>query len=254
MVVACGGAAANIVDDYLENFDPDHLMFDDVALISRGKATATWQEVVKKVKGYRVVVPFAVLGGETGTDMIKDVIMLARDNRCKVVSVFGIPMAFEEIRRDRALKNLSGLVALSDVSLVLDMQKFVDLNLGINQNRDWVQFLKMSDRMVMFAVMSLVRYMDGPFFTTFTNSLYAFVIHNEMFPVDAAMKGWESLWFDRNPQLDDAVIMVGASTSSAEMDDIRDNIVRKYGTLPQIVKRSDPDDSKVIVLKAVRSF
>ena len=60
--------------------------------------------------------------------------------------------------------------------------------------------------------------------------------------------------FDNETEKGSCIIMVGAGTASAEIDGIRDHFVREYGIMPEVLRRSDTEDSKVIVFKAVNSL
>ena len=68
------------------------------------------------------------------------------------------------------------------------------------------------------------------------------------------MKAWDQTMFDNDTLKDSCIVMVSSHISSSEMDDIRNTIVREKGIMPEVVRRSDVEDSKVILFKAVRSF
>lgn len=253
VVIACGGAAVN-ASEYSAEEQGIRLekISKNRSTIPMGDADA----LRRGIEGNRIVIPFCILGGDLGIDLVKDVIRCARDTGSKVVSVFGIPMEFEKDRRERALRSLPEMVSLSDCSLVIDMQKTFDLNLGYNKGqRDWVQFLRMSDHMMMFSLTSICNYLEtGPFFTVFEKNLYAFISHSDVLPANAVSSAWDSVLFDENPPLDSSVIMVGSRISSSEVEEIRNRVVMDHGVMPDVIKRSDPDDSKVIIFRAIRPF
>ena len=264
-VIVCGGAAKNafgIIDskdrdtrelyeeaekDFGHHFD---VISDKFSTIPKDDP----EEMERALEGKRIVVPFLILGGEVGTGIIRDVIRCARSKDCKVVSVFGIPMGFEAERRERAFRNLTDVVALSDCSLVADMQKLMDVNLELNKERLWTTFLSMSDGMIRSSIASIVEFMQGPFFSVFTESMYAFVPSTDVIPLNAVIKSWDHLMFDTGRATDTSVIMLGSTVRSSEIKEIEDRVAMLCGTVPQIVIRSDPYDSKVIIFRAVRSF
>lgn len=264
-VIVCGGAAKNAFDiidskdrnpwnqyeeakdDFGHHFD---VLSDKFSTIPKNDP----KEIEYALEDKRIVVPFLILGGEVGTGIIRDVIRCARNKGCKVVSVFGIPMGFEAERRERALKNLSDVVALSDCSLVVDMQKIMDVNLEINKEKLWTIFLKMSDRMIRNSIRSIVEFMQGPFFSVFTERMYAFVPSTDVLPVNAVMRSWDNVMFDSDRTTDRSVIMLGSNVKSSEIEEIKDRVAMLCGTVPEIVIREDSDDSKVIIFRAVRSF
>ena len=253
LIVACGGGAGSALRDYSENHDKDNSRFEDLDTISNAMTTATIEEFRKKFKRYRVVVPFIILGGSFGMDRIREIIDMARESGCKVVSVFGIPMEFEIERRERALRSLTSFSSSSDCSFVIDMQRFF----GITKDQEtkmWNDFIMASNRTLMFCVSSLVDYLSGPFFSTFTKQMYSFTYHSGMIPEDTVAEGWNGLLFDQNPELDDVIVMVSRDTNSSEIDGIRNRIARDHGVLPQIIRRSDAESTKFLIFRAVRSF
>jgi hypothetical protein len=115
-------------------------------------------------------------------------------------------------------------------------------------------FLRMMNRLVMKSIESIIETMDGPFFTTFQERMYAFSSATDVLPINAVRKAWDTMLFDNNTEKQSCIILVGNRTSSAEMDYLRDQMVMDHGIMPEVIRRSDKDDSKVIVFKAVSSF
>lgn len=264
-VIVCGGAAKNAFDiidskdrNPWEQYEEAQNEFGHHFDVLSDKFSTIPKDDLKEIEyaldGKRIVVPFLILGGAVGTGIIRDVIRCARNRNCKVVSVFGIPMGFEAERRERAFKNLSEVVALSDCSLVVDMQKLMDVNLELNKEKLWTVFLKMSDRMIRSSIRSIVEFMQGPFFSVFTDRMYAFVPSTDVLPVNAVTRSWDHLMFDIERATDRSVIMLGSNVRSSEVEDIKNSVAMLCGTIPEIVIRSDSDDSKVIIFRAVRSF
>ncbi len=265
LIIACGGAAKNAlglnakegedqweayrraVEDFGHSFKVQSNSFSTTPLGDREK-------LKEDMRGIRIVVPFVILGGDLGTDTVKDVIEDAREMGCKVVSVFGIPMEFESDRRQRALETLPEVTVISDCSLVLDMEKSFIVNKEYNQDKIWTSFLKMSDNMMKASMKSIIEYMQGPFFSVYKERMYAFVPSTDVLPVNAVMKAWDNLLFDKGKAMDSAVIMVGSNIRSSEIEDIKNGVAMRFGTIPEVVVRSDSDDSKVIVFRAVEPF
>jgi hypothetical protein len=162
-------------------------------------------------------------------------------------------MDFENDRRERGLRKLPEIVALSDCSLVVDMQRIFDVNLEMG-DRQWTRFLKMSDHLIRNSIKAIVDYMQGPFFSTFNDSMYAFVPTTDVLPVEAVMKSWDNMMFENGRETDKSIIMLASNVKSSEIDEISGRVARKCGRVPEIVIREDSDDSKVIVFRSVRSF
>jgi len=251
-LVACGGAAKNGVRDAEERYG-----LSNVKIISRDGDSYPpdfHDALIRDLQGKRIVIPYLALGGEFGTEAVRNVIKCAREVGCSVVSVFTIPFSFESTRRNRAFDHIAELSALSDCSLVMDMQKFADSNPSIVFNREWTSFLKMSDHNVMYSVASIVNYMEGPFFSTFKDKLYSFIITSDVVVKDATRKAWEGILYDNTDPTDDAVIMMSSKITSAEEDDLRNMVAMDYGIIPDIVRVPSIEESKVIVFRSVKSF
>ena len=251
LLVACGGGANSTVANAKD------LLTSPMEILSRENATVPLddpEELKRKMDGFRVIIPFSILGGEVGTDMTRMTISCAREKGCKVVSVLGLPPEMEIERREKALRIISDTVSQSDCSLIFDMQKTMDLNMELYKDRKYDFFLMMVDRVIMKSINSIVECLEGPFFTIFKERLYAFASYNEVLPSNAVMKAWDQTMFDNDTLKDSCIVLVSSHISSSEMDDIRNTIVREKGIMPEVVRRSDVEDSKVILFKAVRSF
>ena len=106
----------------------------------------------------------------------------------------------------------------------------------------------------MKSIESIIETMDGPFFTMFKERMYAFSSATDVLPVNAVRKAWDTMLFDNNTEKQSCIILVSSRTTSAEMESIGDQMVRDHGIMPEVLRRSDNEDSKVMVFKAVRSF
>lgn len=251
LLVACGGGANSTVSN------AEDLWSIPMVVISKtgGTIAAGDTEALRKsMRNYRVVIPFLIMGGEVGTGIVRDVITCARNEDCKVVSVLGIPPMMEADRRERALSNLSDVVALSDCSLVFDMQKAIELFLEAYKDRKYDYFFRKIDRMIMMSIDSIVSMLDGPFFTIFSEKMYAFASYNDVLALNAVKKAWDSMLFDNNTTKGSCIIMVSSHLTTSEIEGIRNDVVMEYGIMPEILRSTDPDDTRVIVFKAVNSF
>lgn len=250
VIVVCGGAAHNIADGF------DDLKNTPQVMLSNKEATVDWEdpEAIKKaIHNYRIVIPFCVLGGELGTEVVRTVIRCARECDCKVVSVMGMPMEIEKERRARAVAHLPDITSISDVSLVFDLTRAMNVFDDIRDRR-WFDFLTMTNRLVMKSVKSIRDLMEGPFFTTFSERVYAFSSSNDVLPTKAVEKAWNMMLFDNDTEKNSCVVLVSSRTSTAEMEAIQNKMVMDHGIMPDVIRRLDDDDSKVIVFKAISSF
>ena len=249
LLVVCGGGANATVRN------AEDLIRTPMVIISNSEATVPLddeQSLMNTMKRYRVVIPFCVLGGELSTDKIRTVVRCARENGCKVVPVLGLPFEWEIERRQRAMDNLSDVVALSDCSLVFDLQKITDLYMS-NQSRKVDESIKMANRLVMMSMNAVIDCIEGPFFSTFSRKLYAFASNSAVLPTDAIKDAWGMMLFDKEPSDQNSVILVGSKVTSAEIEDIKSSVAMTCGAVPEVMRRRD-GDSRVDVFKPVKSF
>ena len=214
--------------------------------IAYGVAASNSDKLEDVLSGYRVAVIFGMLGGGTATGMLPALIECARSCGCKVVSIAGIPMVFEEFRRPRALAALPEIVARSDRTLILDMEASNRLADVVLRNA-----LVVFSRTVAFAVDNLVRLLEGPFFSTFSQKAYTFSYVSGMDPADAVSRAMDSTLFETDPLEGKLIILIGSGYGLAQKEQIRDEVVSRSGILPEIINRDDAEDSKVLVYASV---
>lgn len=251
LLVVCGGGAKSA----LEN--AEDLIEVPMVILTKEDATIALddnEKLKKAMRNYRVVIPFCIMGGEIGTRYTRNVIDCAREVGCQVVSVLGIPMEMEQDRRKRGVDVLPEIVSQSDCSLVFDLQKIMDIFTEFYMDRKFDFFFKMADRMIVLSMNSIIHCLVGPFFSTFTEKLYAFASFSDILAMNAVRRAWGLMTYDNNTDKGSCVIMISSHLSSAEAEDIPNRFVMEYGIMPEIVRRPDTEDSKVIVFKALKSF
>ena len=129
ILFSCGGAARRILSTSREsagvptvfvdsNGDSSISLRDSGApdvyvdqFVSYTMAYDNRDEICASMRGMRVVMAFAVLGGSSGTGIMPVVTRCAREEGCKVVSVVGLPL--EEVRRERAMRALPEILAFA---------------------------------------------------------------------------------------------------------------------------------------------
>ena len=205
------------------------------------------EEIDHYVAGARIVVVFSVMGGSAGTGMLPVVLDVAKAHGCKTVSVVGIPMQFESERRNRALISIPEVLDLSDRVFIMDFDSIFRLNGRIKFHN----IFELEARIIAFMVNNLVDKMDGPFFSTFPAKVYTFSYITEMDPVEAVNRSIDASMFDTDPAWGKMIVMVGSDCGPAEADIMFETIVSMSGITPDIVKRSDRDDAKVLVFLPV---
>lgn len=198
--------------------------------------------------GKRVAMVFSVLGGGTGTGMMPVVMGCARECGCKVVSISGIPMMFEATRREKAMEALPEIIAMSDRSFILDVETLNILYPSIK----FRNVLEVYSRTVAFALQNMYRTMEGPFFSMFSQRVYTFAYASDIEPVIAVSKAMENPMVETDPSAGKLILYVSSSFGTAEKESMTDAIVSMSGILPEIVKREDREDTKVLLFLSVK--
>lgn len=266
LIVGCGGAGCTILRDmedaicvpvvYIDSnckssiqMVPDDISgcFGDTSLATTIALDNT-DAIRESMAGHRVVMVFSILGGGTGTGMMPVIIRCARECGCRVVSVVGIPMVFEEDRRERALRALPDIVSISDRMLILDIESAQRMNPDVK----FRNILMMVARSIAFSVHNLAYVMNGPFFSTFSEKVYTFAYVSDMDPANAVRHATEASMFETDPAYGKTVVMVSSGFGIAEMESIYETVVGMTGIIPDIVKREDMEDTKVLVFLPVR--
>ncbi len=256
LLFACGGGASHMLDVHalrsmqVIRVNPKESANSFEGDMASPLAAGNPDDIRERLRGVRVAFVFAVLGGFSGTDMLIDIATIARQEGCKVVSIAGIPMGFEKDRRDRAMRALGRVVAVSDRLILFDMATVLKV---VSEDRDpkFDALMRISAKATVFALDCLAHLVEGPFFSTFSEVSYTFSYKSDENPVDAVMGAMGSYTFPTDPELAKAVVFVSSTLLQAERDMIFDTVVSSTGILPDIVKREDTDDTKVAVFLPV---
>ena len=262
--IVCGGGAKAMFHDAEANFSIPAIIINsdssseipmdgitpDVRLdqyTAYNIASSHSTDIKELLAGYRVAVIFGVLGGATATGMIPAIIECARTCGCRVVSVVGVPMVFEEDRRARALAALPSVSAISDRMFIMDVEAMNRLNDVKIRNA-----LKVNSRIVAFMVDNLFRMLNGPFFSTFSQPVYTFAYVSDMDPAVATERAMETTVFETDAAEGKLIVLIGNGYGPADTDRIRDAVTSQSGILPEILPRDDAEDSKVLVFASVK--
>ncbi len=266
VLVVCGGGASSVIENAEGKMDiptffinssarssiqmvPDDVegCFGDQYLAS----TIAFENIdrIREIfTGKRVAMVFSVLGGGTGTGMMPVVMGCARECGCKVVSISGIPMIFEATRREKAMEALPEIIAMSDRSFILDVETLNILYPSIK----FRNVLEVYSRTVAFALQNMYRTMEGPFFSMFSQRVYTFAYASDIEPVIAVSKAMENPMVETDPSAGKLILYVSSSFGTAEKESMTDAIVSMSGILPEIVKREDREDTKVLLFLSVK--
>lgn len=248
ILFACGGAANHMLGIAnlgvpVESLDVDES--DTISLIRYGGSEnhtsyGSDAEVKGLMSGKRIAFAFAMIGGNTATNSLMMLSQYAHEVGCQFVTIVGIP--FESGRREAAMQAIGDIVSLSDRSFILDTVALTHLYPDMVMHRA----LNMMATSIQFAVKSLVSLVDGPFFSTFTRQVYTMAYTSALHPSDAVARAAEASFFNVDPSYGKSVVMVSSSFGSAEIGSIFDTVASMTGIIPDIMKRDDSEDTKVL--------
>lgn len=265
LLVGCGGGASSVLDDAGKNLNVRSLRINANSRSSIpladdqqgcfGDPFLAWSLAIENVdairdamRGMRIVIVFSVLGGGTGTGMVPVIIQCARDCGCRVVSVMGLPMVYEADRRSRAMEAMPGIIEKSDRTLILDLETLNRLYPNVKVRN----LLPMVSRILAFSTNCMADVMEGPFFSTFPEKLYTFAYTTDLDPSNAVRHATDASMFRTDPAYGKMIIMVSSGYELAETEGIFNTVVGMTGIIPEIVKRGDKEDTKVLVFLPAR--
>lgn len=258
VLFACGGGACHVLTDYsidnipVEFVNPGEASDDADSPFSGPIASGRREAIGSRLQGVRVAFVFAILGGTSGTEMMMTTSEVAKSCGCKVVAIAGIPMEFEHERRTRALDSLDGVRALADRTLLMDVGTVLKLRKDANSEMKFDAFFRASAHALGFALRNLAHMIDGPFFSTFAEKIYTFSYVNDLDPAEAVQRALGATVFPTDPAYGKLIVTVSSGFGTAQLEQIFHTVVSNTGIIPDIVKRDDREDTKVLVFLPVR--
>ncbi len=200
-----------------------------------------------RFRDFRVIIPFCILGGDVGYSKMCTVIRNAKMVGCKVVTIAGIPF-IEQDRRQRALDSISEVKALTDRLLIIDMAVTPVI---FKSERTADQVVRMVDYTVLYTVNALAKAIEGPFFSIFEDEAYTFAYSTDTVALNAVMSALEAMILKADFSKK-SVIMLSSHMTSGECEIISEEFVKSTGSMPEIIRREDKDDSKVLVFLPIK--
>ena len=268
ILVACGGAAARIVRENTSKFPLKTIFIDSneenssLEMVSedddcRGDTDLSFMlaldnadTIRAQMEGRRLVFLFSMLGGGAGTGMLPVIIDLAQSCGCRVCCILGIPWHLEPDRRGMALDAIRENADVADRMLLLDIDTIPAIYPDIRMHKIMTQV----SHTVSFAIGNLAEMADGPFFSTFSQRMYTFAYTSDMDPEVAVDKALSASMFETDPTNGKVIVTVSSAFGDSECEMILDKIVSMSGIMPDIVKRKDSEDTKVLVFLPLKSL
>lgn len=266
ILFSCGGAARRILGCIMESPGVPVVFMDsngDSSIPLRDSDTPTIfldqyesyavaidnsETIRERIHGMRIVVLFSVLGGWSSTGILPAVAECARQEGCQVVTIAGLPL--EQERRDRAMGMLQEVLNLSDRMIIVDVVAYGRIYPDLKIHR----VLNLVASSVSFSVKSLAHVMDGPFFSTFPKKVYTLAYTTDMSPSVAVSRAAEASAFDVDPSYGKSIVMVSNSFGTAQLEAIFNAVVDMTGIMPDIIRREDAEDTKVLTFLPVQGF
>lgn len=252
VLFVCGGGANHIISDTHVDGIPVAVVNPNAAAPDDPMAMGDPDAISERLDGVRVAFVFAMLGGRSGTDMLTRVSGIARSRGCRVVAIAGLPMAFERDRRERAMDALHGIRGTVDRMLLMDVDTVLSMRMDANSETKFHAFFRASAAAFGFALRNLAHMVDGPFFSTFPEDAYTFAYVNDDDPARAVERALGATVFPTDPAYGKAIVTVSAGFGTAQLEQAFHSVVSNTGISPDIVKRDDMEDTKVLVFLPVR--
>ena len=265
LVVACGGAGCNVFSESEGMLDYPVMLINsnsnsDIPLAPDGVngcrgdpelafsiAFDNMDAIKDAFRGYRAVIVFSILGGGTGTGMVPIILQSAASCGCRTISVMGLPFQLEKERHARAQGALSEISSHSDRMYLLDEDAVIRMCPDAKAHT----ILNMISHSIIFAVKCIADLLSGPFFATFFDKVYTFAYVSEMNPVKAVERAVESSVPTVVDPIGRIVVAVSSETGNAESEAIYDKVAEMTGVVPDIVRRNDRENTKMVVFFSV---
>ena len=267
LVVACGGAGCNVFSEAESVLECPVMLLNSnssssIRLAPEGMdgcrgdpglafsiAFENMDAIKEAFKGFRAVVVFTILGGGTGTGMVPIILQCAVECGCRTISVMGLPMSLETERRALAQESLAEISGLSDRMYLLDEDAVISMCPDTKAH----SIFRMISHSILFTVKCIVDLLSGPFFATFFDKVYTFAYVSELSPVKAVEKAVNSSVPTVVDPIGRIVVAVSSEMGSVEFDAIYEKVAEMTGVVPDIVRRNDREDTKMVVFFSVWS-
>ncbi len=263
VLFVCGGAAKHILEhspirvpmEYVllgsqerdeEVDDPDRHPIPARARLEFGDRDG----IMCQLDGIRVALVLSVLGGDTGSAALSEVVGCAKEVGCRSVAVVGVPMRFETGRREKAKEAVSQVIGHLDRMFIVDNQEAAGLYTDGN-DRMFDSVFRMYRHRLSYAMGAVASMLEGPFFSTFYAKSYTFSYVSALDPGEAVAEAMDSALFPADPGSGKLIVSVGSGLDGADKEQVFQSIVSKTGIMPDIVPRDDLEDSRMLLFLPV---
>ncbi len=259
----CGGAAKHIMEVFPIDVPMEYVLLgsrerdeevsspDRQPIPARARLEYTDREgIMSQLEGVRVALVLAVLGGDTGSAALSEAVGCAKEAGCRAVAVVGMPMRYENERRERAKEAVSRNIGRVDRMFIVDNEEAREqYDFGTLLKVD--SFFRSYEYRISYAISIVASMIEGPFFSTFFARSYTFSYVSAWDPGDAVLEAMDSALFPTDPGCGKMIVSVGSGFGQADVEQVLQSIVSKTGITPDVVPRDDLEDNKMLVFLPV---
>ena len=202
------------------------------------------REICQAVSGHANIIVTAGLGGGTGSGTIPVIEECIRDSGARMISVVSIPMHFEALRRETAMKQMKKIIEVSDRTILFDIGKMPSRggdSLPINKA------IEMADEMMKEAIVRIHSMLNGPFFSTLTEKVYTIAYRASNDPVKATVLAMDEYLFDADPRYGKIIVTSDSGMGKADRDAILETISNTTGIIPEVVPGKESDGHGILL-------
>jgi len=202
------------------------------------------EEICRAVTGYSNIIVTAGLGGGTGSGTIPIIDECVKASGARMISVVSIPMHFEALRRETALRQMKKIIQISDRTILFDIGKMPSRgggSLPINKA------ISMADELMKEAIVRIYNMLDGPFFSTLSEKVYTIAYRSSNDPVKAAVWAMEEYLFDADPRYGKIIVTSDSKIGTADAEAVSETIGNMTGIIPEVVSGEEEEGHGILL-------
>lgn len=189
-------------------------------------------QIKKMVSGYSNIIVTAGLGGGTGSGTIPIIEECAKELGSNLISVVSIPMPFETVRRETAIRQMKKVIQISDRTILFDIGKMPSRGGG---SLPISMAISSADEMMKEAIIRIHNMLNGPFFSTLSEKVYTIAYRSSKDPPKAVSNAMNEHLFDADPNYGKMIVTSDSKINRIDSDTIRKEVSDATGILPEIV-------------------
>ncbi|MDR1405501.1 MAG: hypothetical protein LBJ20_08065 [Candidatus Methanoplasma sp.] len=188
-------------------------------------------EIAEALAGYSNIIVTAGLGGGTGSGTIPVVGECAKESGARMISVVSVPMPFETVRRETAMRQMRKIIQMSDRTVLFDIGKIPSRGGDVLRMNAAVSS---ADELMKEAIIRIYSMLEGPFFSTLSEKVYTIAYQSSYDPVRAAGRAMDEYLFDADPGYGKIAVTSDSKISRTDSEEISGNISNRTGIMPEI--------------------